>query len=185
MLYDNPSRSQRIQELRSTVPERRNRIHFLRNKINMKRNILNGNIKSITITPIGSGKSKQTQRAREDFEEQVYKNNIENMGVSTWCWDDSKHNNSEVGQLFGFRNNNTHQFIIHVIISVKDPSHRLPLWSQNVGHSNRNVLELSHPIHEMTIQQWVQMGGSNAHMGTHKSTKGLDTPAFQNLIQYL
>jgi hypothetical protein len=136
----------------------------------------------ITITPIGKGSGAQTCRARSDYEEQRQRN----VGHDeNWCWDDGKHNTSQVGQLFAFRNNNDRMFTIHRIVSVKDPIHRLDTWSDNVGQSDRNVLELSHPLLSLPIASWVSLGGcSNGHMSTHCSAKGFgdDDLLYRQLI---
>lgn len=140
-------------------------------------------ITHITITPIGKGRPASTVRARTDFNEQRQRN----FGIHAdefWCWDDTSQNTSQAGQLFAFRNHNTGMFTIHRIVSVNDPSHRLESWSQNVGQTDRNVLELSHPLLHLPIHCWELLGGSAGHMGTHRSNKGFrdDDLLYRQLI---
>jgi hypothetical protein len=55
-------------------------------------------------------------------------------------------------------------------MNVKPPSARLPSWSRNVGQGDRNVLELSHPMLEISWIEWQLMKGPESKMGTYTTT---------------
>ena len=121
----------------------------------------------ITITPIGS--SKKISKAKIDYEEQLSRTHNE----SVWCWDDSEHNKALKGELFAFYFPKTKKYsgkvIIHRIISVKNPSERLPSWSLNIGQNKRNVLELTNPLEEFTMDEWIKINGLMKQQGTYNS----------------
>jgi len=60
--------------------------------------------------------------------------------------------------------------IIHKIVGVKPPTERLPSWSKNVGQGDRNVLELSDPLLEITWTEWQLLGGPECKMGTYTTS---------------
>jgi hypothetical protein len=60
--------------------------------------------------------------------------------------------------------------VIHRILDVKPPSARLPSWSRNVGQGDRNVVELSHPLLEISWIEWQMMNGPESKMGTYTTT---------------
>jgi hypothetical protein len=55
-------------------------------------------------------------------------------------------------------------------MAVKPPSERLPSWSENVGQTNRNVLELSDPLKVISWEEWIKNGSSHVCMGTYRTT---------------
>ena len=83
-----------------------------------------------------------------------------------WCWDDSRHNKAKVGEYFAFYFHGM-RVVIHQIVDVKPPSARLPSWSRNVGQGDRNVVELSHPMLEISWIEWQLMAGPESKMGTY------------------
>ena len=122
---------------------------------------------SITITPI-SGNHRN--KSWIDFEEQL---TINSHNDSNWNWDDEKGNSTRPGGWFAFwfiasSMRPEGKFIIHRVNDVKSPSHRLSSWSQNVGQGNRNVLQLSAPIFELTEDEWKKMGGPKKKQGTYR-----------------
>jgi len=125
------------------------------------------NISYITITPIsGSEKNK----AYIDYEEQ--KNRYKNG--HTFMWDDSKYNNSKVNDYFAFflvesKKRPIGNVVIHKILNIKSPEHRLSSWHDNIGQSNRNVLILSEPICEISMKKWKDLNGKMKHMGTYST----------------
>ena len=119
--------------------------------------------KHLIITPISKNlKSK----ANIDFREQWMRTRT---GELNWCWDDSKYNTAKQGEYFAFFHHKN-KVVIHRILSVRPPSERLPSWSSNVGQANRNVLELSDPLREITWSEWLQTGCSDVCMGTYRTT---------------
>ena len=86
-----------------------------------------------------------------------------------WCWDDSRYNKAKVGEYFAFYFHGM-RVVIHKIVDVKPPSERLPSWSKNVGHGDRNVVMLSHPMLEITWIEWQLMAGPESKMGTYTTT---------------
>jgi hypothetical protein len=118
------------------------------------------NCDHLTITPINKTlKSK----SNIDFREQLERTRTCELN---WCWDDSKYNKAKAGEYFAFMFYGT-KVIIHKILAVKSPSERLPSWSQNVGQTDRNVLELSDPLKEILWDEWLENDGPLAHMGTY------------------
>jgi hypothetical protein len=99
-----------------------------------------------------------------------------------WCWDDSRHNKAKVGEYFAFYFHGM-RVVIHQIVDVKPPSARLPSWSRNVGQGDRNVVELSHPMLEISWIEWQLMAGPESKMGTYTTTDlSFSSP---RLYQYL
>ena len=133
-------------------------------------------IDSITITPIAKNfKSIPKQKefdpndvtpsspdSKRDYNEQLERMND---GLKP-MWDDSKFNKSkQETTLFAFVfNNECVRF--HLILQVLTPENRLPSWSRNVGHGDRNVLELSNMIYEMDWNTWLKLGGHKKVQGT-------------------
>lgn len=99
-----------------------------------------------------------------------------------WCWDDSRYNKAKPGELFAFYFHGM-RVVIHKILAVKPPSERLPSWSKNVGQGDRNVLELSAPITEISWSEWQLIGGPESKMGTY--TTGDLSCERLNLYNYL
>ena len=88
-------------------------------------------------------------------------------------WDDTKHNKSLVGDLFGFWMYKK-RVKVHVIQAVSTPDQRLPSWHANVGQSDRNVLTLSSEYFVIDWDQWISMGGAKRCMGTATAKKSLE-----------
>jgi hypothetical protein len=123
------------------------------------------NIDRLTISPINKNlKSK----SNIDFREQWMRTRT---GELKWCWDDSKFNNSKPGDYFGFMFYGI-KVKIHRILAVKPTSERLPSWSSNVGQSDRNVLELSELVKEITWEEWIANDGPKKRQCTY-TTKDL------------
>lgn len=121
---------------------------------------------NLTITPINK---KLTSISNIDFREQL---SLAEKGESCWCWDDTKYNKAKKGEYFAFMFYGE-KVIIHRITSVKSPLERPPYWSSNVGQTNRNVLELSLPLKEITWTEWEYYNiGPKAHMGTYTINTG-------------
>lgn len=121
------------------------------------------NCKHLTITPINKSlKSK----SNIDFREQWMRTR---NGELNWCWDDSKYNKAKPGEYFAFFHHKN-KVVIHKIMAVKPPSKRLPSWSSNVGQTDRNVLELTDPLRELTWEEWMQTGCSDVCLGTYRTT---------------
>lgn len=114
----------------------------------------------LTITPISRNPRSD---AYIDYQEQL--NRVRNSDL-IWCWDDSRYNKAKKGELFAFYFHDI-RVVIHEIMDVKPPSNRLPSWSKNVGQSDRNVLELSAPLKEITWTEWQLVNGPESKMGTY------------------
>lgn len=81
-------------------------------------------------------------------------------------WDDSRFNSTSAsGGIFGFVKNNV-CVEIHQIKRKMDSCNRLPSWSGNVGHQNRNVLQLSEKLMTIDWNKWVSLGGPKRVQGT-------------------
>jgi hypothetical protein len=72
--------------------------------------------------------------------------------------------------------------IIHKIVGVKPPTERLPSWSKNVGQGDRNVLELSDPLLEITWTEWQLLGGPESKMGTYTTIVNKRPRLYEHLL---
>jgi len=108
------------------------------------------------ITPIAKAyKPAGTPDSRRDYEHQqarVYAGN-------EWMWDDAQHNESKEGGYFGFVFNGDH-VVFHKITRTATPTERLPMWAENVGQGNRQVLFLSSTSVTISWADWTAMGGA-------------------------
>jgi len=120
----------------------------------------------LVITPISADKKN---KAHIDYEEQERRL----QQGEPLLWDDSRFNQSEVGDLFGFWMYNN-QVRIHVIEVVSDPINRLPSWSSNVGQGSRNVVQLSDRCVVISWSKWIELDGAKRCMGTSPVKKGRD-----------
>lgn len=154
-----------------------------RTKCNKEKGCICSKDTYITITPI-SGKKKKNRNKKDidkdkeniccpltDYIEQISRTS---KGF-IWMWDDGKHNTSNIGDYFAFflvesTIRPIGKVIIHKIINILDPKHRLPSWHKNIGQRDRNVLILSEIITEITMKDWKTMGGGMKKQGTY-STK--------------
>tara|TARA_B110000208_G_C11557467_1_gene354025 strand:- start:111 stop:551 length:441 start_codon:yes stop_codon:yes gene_type:complete len=111
------------------------------------------------ITPVSQSKKSPPRR---DYEEQVERRKV---GM-THMWDDSKSCHAVEGDLFAFIENSVKispksdaktdgKIEIFRINAIHSPDERLPTWSNNVGQTDRNVVELSDtPLYEGTMIEW-------------------------------
>jgi hypothetical protein len=130
----------------------------------------------LTITPI-SRDSKSASYI--DYNEQLSR--VLNDGFR-WCWDDSRYNKAKIGEYFAFYFHGM-RVVIHKIMDVKPPSQRLPSWSKNVGQGDRNVLELSEPLIEISWVEWQMLQAPESKMGTYTTCDlSIDRP---RLYEYL
>jgi len=115
----------------------------------------------ITITPIS-----------QDIKSKSNINYKEQLSKSNWYWDEASPScnklSPKIGQLFGFYFPKK-KMIIHRVIDILSPIHRLPTWSLNVGQSNRQVLKLSEPLKEFTFEEWCLIEGHKKQQGTFTS----------------
>ena len=111
------------------------------------------------VTPICKNKKS---KSRIDYNEQK---NRQTAGKKL-MWDDtSKNLTKKAGGVFAFVHNNQKVEICQVT-GVFDPSNRLPSWSENVGQTNRNVLELTNVLMTLTWDEWITHGGHRKVQGT-------------------
>jgi hypothetical protein len=118
------------------------------------------NCDKLTITPINKLLKEKSNIDFRELLERIY------TGELNWCWDDGVYNKAKAGEYFAFMFYGK-KVIIHKILAVKPPSERLPSWSQNVGQTDRNVLELSEPLKEISWNEWLENDGPLAHLGTY------------------
>ena len=149
-------------------------------------------IDSITITPIakkfkpppkGKGPIPNNVTPSAPDSKRDYNEQLERMNAGKKpMWDDTKFNNSEANTtLFAFVFNNEY-VRFHIIERVLSPSNRLASWSQNVGHGDRNVLELSNMIYEMDWDVWLKLGGHKKVQGT---TRIANEVTLKQMIEHL
>lgn len=131
----------------------------------------------LTITPISKdAKSKGCI----DYNEQEKRTS---MYGYKWCWDDSQFNKAKVGEYFAFLFFEK-RVIIHKIDNIKPPSERLDSWSPNVGQQDRQVLELSDPLKELSWREWLALNGPTAKQGTY-TTEVTKRPLLYSMLMYL
>ena len=123
--------------------------------------------------------------ALTDFEEQKERNKPILNGDLFWCWDDAPENKANEGDIFIFWNYDgkgkgekgqwrSGNFHFHKVISVRNPSERLPSWSANVGQSHRNVLELSPPKFTLSYDEMIKYGAKPQYHGTKYPKAGFE-----------
>lgn len=114
---------------------------------------------ALLITPI----NKNTKsKSNIDYQEQDTRKK-EKLPL---CWDDSKHNATCVGDLFGYWHHKR-GVEIHQVLSVHSPKNRLASWSNNVGQTNRHILMLSPLLLTIPWEIWEdKLNGSKRCMGT-------------------
>ena len=89
----------------------------------------------------------------------------------TLMWDDTKYNSTKkAGGMFAFVQNGVKAQICQ-IVNIYPPKSRLPSWSANIGQSDRNVLELTDILVELTWDEWISNGGHTNVMGTTNVNK--------------
>jgi hypothetical protein len=111
------------------------------------------------VTPINKNKKS---KSRIDYNEQM---NRQTAGKKL-MWDDtSKNITKKAGGIFAFVHNDNKVEICQVT-GVFDPDSRIPSWSENVGQTNRNVLELTDVIMTLTWDEWISHNGHRRVQGT-------------------
>ena len=140
----------------------------------------------VICSPIPKKKKSQGKPcARTDFEEQKERNKPILNGNLFWCWDDAPQNKANEGDIFIFWDYDgkskgekgqwrSGDFHFHKVISVRNPSQRLPSWSANVGQSHRNVLELSPPKFKLTYDEMIKYGAKPDYHGTKYPKAGFE-----------
>lgn len=106
-------------------------------------------VTKLIITPINmisTHVSGNTKKARDDYiREQVYFDSL----LRSPTWDDSKHNNSKIGDMFGFVHNIENKVELFEIIGILNAINRPDYWDIP-EHRRRNVLILSRKIRDDT-----------------------------------
>ena len=128
---------------------------------------------ALLITPI----NKNTKsKSNIDYQEQDTRKK-EKLPL---CWDDSKHNATCVGDLFGYWHHKR-GVEIHQVLSVHSPKNRLASWSNNVGQTNRHILMLSPLLLTIPWEIWEdKLDGSKRCMGTASVKRNIG-----NIINYI
>ena len=145
------------------------------------------NNSNLIITPINKNlKSK----SYIDFCEQMSRINKRQQHM----WDDSKDNMASRNDLFGYVQNcykiddttkTDGNIIIFEITNVLKPIHRLDSWSDNVGHCNRNVIELSsNVIYSGTMKEFKQFMGYNDKYNL-QGTRYIPNSKIYNYLQFI
>ena len=121
---------------------------------------------NLYITPI-SKKDNKKHKPNRDYKEQL--ENINKGKFVYWDGPSSKTKTKcKSGDYFMFWFYKE-KVTIHKIINVYDPKYRLPSWSDNVGHSDRNVVELSSHFETISWDDYIQQfDGYKRCMGTCK-----------------
>ena len=125
------------------------------------------------ITPISS-KDNKKHHPNRDYNEQMHR---AELGKQIY-WDGPENMNYNID----YDNDcNSDYFIfwfykkcvkVHKIINVYDPNDRLPSWSDNVGHQNRPVVELSDTFELIDWDTYINhLNGYKRCMGTTKVVK--------------
>jgi len=127
----------------------------------------------ITCTPIAKHYKACAPDSKRDYDEQRYR---ANKGLRV-MWDDSPKNRSRRGDLFVFVHNGR-SVTFHRIDDYDSPIDRLPSWSDNVGHGDRNVLYLSDETITMPWTQWIELGGWKKAQGTQTMHNPTDLLTF-------
>ncbi len=137
------------------------------------------NCEHLTITPINK---ELKSNSNTDFREQLVRTRT---GELHWCWDDSRYNKAKPKEYFAFLFYEN-KVVIHQILEIKPPSERLESWSSNVGQTNRNVLELSLPLKELTWNEWIMNDGPQSKQGTYTTKKlSKNRPKLYSILQSL
>jgi len=147
----------------------------------------------VICSPIPKKKKRESQRsqgkpcARTDFEEQQKRNLPILNGDLFWCWDDAPKNKANVGDVFIFWDYDGTgkggpgnpwgggSFIFHKVMSVSEPSNRLPSWHVNVGQTHRNVLELTPPKFALSYDEMIKYGAKPDYHGTTYPKTGFNS----------
>jgi hypothetical protein len=120
-------------------------------------------MRRVILTPIArTRRPKGKPDSLRDFKEQQLRTAL---GSHIWMWDDAAGNQANVGDVFGFVHNHS-VIIYHIVTEVKDPQHRLPSWTANIGQRDRNVLYLSEEVGRQSWEEWCEIGGYDKVQGT-------------------
>ena len=128
----------------------------------------------LTITPVSKNIKN---KGRIDYNEQERRTSTHGY---KWCWDDSKHNKAKIGEYFAFLFFEK-RVIIHKIENIKPPSQRLDSWSQNDGQHDRQVLELSNPLKELSWREWLASNGPECKQCTY-TTETTKRPLLHEML---
>jgi hypothetical protein len=131
--------------------------------------------KYLTITPISKDVKNKGCIDYKEQEKRTSKN------VHKWCWDDSKYNKAKTGEYFAFLFFER-RVIIHKIENIKPPSERLDSWMPNVTQRNRQVLELSKPLKELSWREWLELGGLLCKQVTYTTNTMLKMPPLYQML---
>lgn len=134
--------------------------------------------KYLTITPI----SKDVKnKGCIDYNEQETRTST--LGYK-WCWDDSQYNKAKIGEYFAFLFFEK-RVIIHKIENIKPPSERLESWIPNVKQRNRQVLELSNPLKELSWSEWLEHGGLLCKQTTYTTNTMSKMPVLYQMLMLM
>jgi hypothetical protein len=131
--------------------------------------------KYLTITPISRD---VRNKGCIDYSEQEKRTSTHGY---KWCWDDSKYNKAKIGEYFAFLFFNN-RVIIHKIENIKPPSERLDSWLPNVTQRNRQVLELSNPLKELSWREWLALNGPECKQCTFTTKTILKRPLLHEML---
>jgi len=126
------------------------------------------NCANITITPINlkSPTTLNGKKAKNDY-------NREKQSMDIIKWDDSRYNNSNIGDYFGFVHQGDNRVEIHIIENIALANTRPNYWDIP-EHKRRNVLYLSSIIEEITwdeLKNRLQYKEKYFLRGTQRSNK--------------
>ena len=133
------------------------------------------NCNFLTITPISRD---VRNKGYIDYNEQEKRTSIHGH---RWCWDDSQYNKAKIGEYFAFLFFER-RVVIHKIENIKPPSERLESWLPNVTQRNRQVLELSNPLKELSWREWLEHGGLLCKQVTYRKNTMLKMPPLYQML---
>jgi len=141
-------------------------------------------ITPISTTPISTTKERKEHFSKRDFELQM--ENL-NKGITKIYWDGPPPKKTKkqpkIGDYFIFWHHK--KFInIHKIQNVFSPICRLPEWSDNVGHSDRLVVELSCNYEQIKWKDYInKFDGYPNCWGTTRISEERSTKIIEFLTQ--
>ncbi len=144
----------------------------------------NIDVQNIYMSPIRKVVRKSPPCSRTDWDKQI------EDGRERLFWDGPKpckklSDRPHAGDIMIFCFNGE-KVILYRIKSVSDPSERLDCWSENVGHEDRPVVELVHPI-EMEWDTFIGISGYEESFwcqGTQRFNKVKNQCGFERFCTY-
>jgi hypothetical protein len=128
--------------------------------------------RQIVLTPIARDYKKKGPDSRKDWEEQLSLSG----GPKNWdSWKPQKSHQAKAGDLFVvvFRRCKgvDGRVEIYPITDSHGTEDRLSTWAQNIGQTDRHVIDLGTRICELTWDEWAELNGDQKPQGTMRCNK--------------